>query len=433
MNLLSTIGRGIRGAGRGILSGIDSAAQNSLTSGGLLDSALGQDGQPFTPTPQQKGAMRTQYLQGIFGAMQQGRPVGEGIQEYQQRGIQQIQGAQQAQQQAQSRQFQQTFNQELQAANGVEAKLAVVSKYAAPLGPAATKQYADAITSMRAPKEDAPFVPVGDLGYLNKQTGQFQAIPKPPGAPPTPERQTFDALVQKYNGDQTKAFAELQAMLKPQQPQREENPTEASLAMAAANGDPLKALQLLRRNSPQGVGDSSKLLSVTEAAQLGVPYGTTRAEASGKAPSTRQQESMAGYADRIEQANEQFARMEPDIAKMSAAGLWYGRNAPNFMKSEEMQAYDQLQRNFINAVLRQESGAVISKTEFDNAYRQYFPQPGDGEKVIAQKRQNRATVQQRFIKASGNAYVPPPQIQQQQGGENKPITRYNPATGRFEK
>lgn len=248
MNLLSSIGRGIKGVGRGILSGIDSAAQNSLTSGGLLDAALGQDGQPFTPTPQQKGAMRSQYLQSIFGAMAQGRPVGEGIQEYQQRGIQQIQGAQQAHQQAQSRQVQQSFNQEMQAADGIEAKLAVVGKYSSALGPAATKQYADAITSMRAPKEDAPFVPVGDIGYLNKQTGKFQTIEKQSGSQPTPERQTFDALVQKHNGDQTKAFAELQAMLKPQQQQREGPPTEASLALAAANGDTnaARALQLLR-------------------------------------------------------------------------------------------------------------------------------------------------------------------------------------------
>ena len=262
MNLLSTIGRGIKGAGRGILSGIDNAAVGSLTGGGLMDAALGSNGQPFTPTDQQRKGLRGQYLMGIGSALQQGRPIAEGIQQYQQNAIGQIQAGQQAQQQAKSRQVQQEFNQEMQAANGVESKLAVVGKYSSALGPAATKQYADAITSMRAPKEDAPFVPVGDLGYLNKQTGQFQAIPKAPGAPPTPERQTFDALVQEYGGDQTKAFAELQAMLKPQQPQREGNPTEASLAMAAANGDKnaARALQLLRpQNAPHGNGGMMKM------------------------------------------------------------------------------------------------------------------------------------------------------------------------------
>jgi hypothetical protein len=51
--------------------------------------------------------------------------------------------------------------------------------------------------------------------------------------------------------------------------------------------------------------------------------------------------------------------------------------------------YDQAKRDFINAILRRESGAVISEEEFANAEQQYFPQPGDGPEVIAQKRANR--------------------------------------------
>jgi hypothetical protein len=43
----------------------------------------------------------------------------------------------------------------------------------------------------------------------------------------------------------------------------------------------------------------------------------------------------------------------------------------------------------VNAVLRRESGAVISPEEFANAERQYFPQIGDSRPVIEQKARNR--------------------------------------------
>jgi hypothetical protein len=59
---------------------------------------------------------------------------------------------------------------------------------------------------------------------------------------------------------------------------------------------------------------------------------------------------------------------------------------------KEYQKFNQAQRDFINATLRRESGAVISEQEFENARLQYFPQPGDTPEVIAQKAQNRAIV-----------------------------------------
>lgn len=57
--------------------------------------------------------------------------------------------------------------------------------------------------------------------------------------------------------------------------------------------------------------------------------------------------------------------------------------------STDQQKVEQAQRDFVNAVLRPESGASISASEFDNARRQYFPQPGDSTEVITQKQQAR--------------------------------------------
>ena len=61
----------------------------------------------------------------------------------------------------------------------------------------------------------------------------------------------------------------------------------------------------------------------------------------------------------------------------------------------------QAQRDFVNAVLRQESGAAISQSEFENAQKQYFPQPGDSPEVIAQKAKNRQTQIMGFARQAG--------------------------------
>lgn len=63
----------------------------------------------------------------------------------------------------------------------------------------------------------------------------------------------------------------------------------------------------------------------------------------------------------------------------------------NWTQSEAQQKVEQAQRDFINAVLRLESGATIQEAEFNNAKKQYFPQPGDSPGLIAQKKKNRET------------------------------------------
>jgi len=59
--------------------------------------------------------------------------------------------------------------------------------------------------------------------------------------------------------------------------------------------------------------------------------------------------------------------------------------------SAEQQQVDAARKNFITAVLRKESGAAISPTEFYTEAQKYFPQPGDTRPVIEQKRNARDT------------------------------------------
>jgi hypothetical protein len=51
--------------------------------------------------------------------------------------------------------------------------------------------------------------------------------------------------------------------------------------------------------------------------------------------------------------------------------------------------------------LRRESGAAISPTEFDSARMQYFPQPGDKNDVLIQKKANRDIVIQSMLREGG--------------------------------
>ena len=69
----------------------------------------------------------------------------------------------------------------------------------------------------------------------------------------------------------------------------------------------------------------------------------------------------------------------------------------NITQSADQQRVEQAQRDFVNAVLRRESGASISPTEFASAEKQYFPKPGDSEEVKRQKARNRALATQGLL------------------------------------
>lgn len=106
---------------------------------------------------------------------------------------------------------------------------------------------------------------------------------------------------------------------------------------------------------------------------------------------TASQRQAASFALRTEQAGlvidevgEKFTGLE---ARIAGGGFF-----PQGLKSEDRQLFEQAERNFVNAILRRESGAAIAPSEFESAEQQYFPRPGDGEAVLAQKQQNRIAV-----------------------------------------
>lgn len=80
------------------------------------------------------------------------------------------------------------------------------------------------------------------------------------------------------------------------------------------------------------------------------------------------------------------------------------RSVSGFASTAEGQRYMAAKTDFITAVLRKESGAAISVSEFEKEDRKYFPQPGEGPEVVEQKREARARALQSMIAQSGPAY-----------------------------
>lgn len=132
-------------------------------------------------------------------------------------------------------------------------------------------------------------------------------------------------------------------------------------------------------------------------------------------PITEFQGKNALYGSRAAASDRTLNGLEDKISLVGLATKESIQNMPvvggalgavaNKALSADQQKVEQAQRDFVNAVLRQESGAVISAQEFDNAKKQYFPQPGDSKEVIAQKKSNRKLAIEGFKRIAGPAWA----------------------------
>lgn len=114
-----------------------------------------------------------------------------------------------------------------------------------------------------------------------------------------------------------------------------------------------------------------------------------------------------GFADRASASDDILSGLEQpgaweaaQTAIGDAAGSIVGLGTDSgaaavesMIKSGTAQQRDQAQRDFVTAVLRKESGAVIGASEFANEARKFFPQAGDTQAVVQQK----AAARQRAI------------------------------------
>jgi hypothetical protein len=107
---------------------------------------------------------------------------------------------------------------------------------------------------------------------------------------------------------------------------------------------------------------------------------------------------------------------------------------PERLRSDDRKIYEAAKENWISAALRKESGAAIGKDEYAAADRQYFPQPGDSDKVLKQKANLRSTVF-KSMKAGIGRFADDYLRQMgvgQEGQTQGSVRKYNPVTKRIE-
>jgi hypothetical protein len=124
---------------------------------------------------------------------------------------------------------------------------------------------------------------------------------------------------------------------------------------------------------------------------VGGPADPNTKPAGGK-PLNDTQAKALQFGSRMQASGEIIDALAADGVNASVPGArsGYGIGATiSALQPAQRQQLDQAKRDFINAVLRRESGAAIAASEFDSAEKQYFAQPGDSAAVIAQKKANR--------------------------------------------
>lgn len=139
---------------------------------------------------------------------------------------------------------------------------------------------------------------------------------------------------------------------------------------------------------------------------------------------TESQSNATAYGMRMKEANAILEDLTKKgvlkgalIEGVPLVGESLGKVLPSFLggTSEAQQQVNQAKSNFITAVLRKESGAVISDSEFDREDKKYFPQVNDSPAVIKQKENARKLA----IKA----------IETQAGPGAKSIQQLQPSAG----
>jgi hypothetical protein len=128
-------------------------------------------------------------------------------------------------------------------------------------------------------------------------------------------------------------------------------------------------------------------------------------------PLTEVQAKAVTFASRMKNANEIINDLSSKGIDKSSAGKQFLEAVPviggglgnlyNTKLDEGTQKLDQAKRDWVNANLRNESGAAIGKDEFSSADKQYFPQIGDKPEVIQQKAINRKLAEEGMRSQAG--------------------------------
>ncbi|RTE91911.1 hypothetical protein [Bradyrhizobium sp. LVM 105] len=153
---------------------------------------------------------------------------------------------------------------------------------------------------------------------------------------------------------------------------------------------------------PAGLDAAGRKVFANEIAKI-------NADAAG-GKKTEVQGAAEQFGNRMENAEKSFGKVSNEGlglsgATQSATGAIPG--VGNFLKTENFQKMEQSKREWVTALLRKESGAAIGKDEYTQYDRQFFPQPGDGPGVVAQKAEARRVAMEAMKKTAGPGYKSP--------------------------
>jgi len=232
-----------------------------------------------------------------------------------------------------------------------------------------------------------------------------------------PDEATYNALAQNYGIDPNQApFAE-----------RELNAAKAAGYIAVLDAKaqvapdvatPQSAAAKLAADYKAGLIDEATYtaamgkLTASEGMRLvtdpntgAVTFETGSAVGGSNVKTTEGEKSSAGYLSRMRASETLLDKFADDgvttrsIASLLVAGTDFEGLALNTDQLLLLQA----QRDWVRAKLRKESGAVIGADEMAEEIRTYFPLPGEGAEVVAQKRQARKEAEKQFEIMSGAA------------------------------
>ena len=122
---------------------------------------------------------------------------------------------------------------------------------------------------------------------------------------------------------------------------------------------------------------------------------------------TPQMRQAKGFYDRMLSSQDILAKsgLEEALTEAWSAGA-EGIIGGRYVQSDAYKSARQAAENWIRANLRKESGAAIGEKEMEDEYAVYFPMPGEGPEIIAQKRQAREIATQNMLReAEGSAAV----------------------------
>ena len=147
----------------------------------------------------------------------------------------------------------------------------------------------------------------------------------------------------------------------------------------------------------------------------------------------RDQTNAATFGRRLEQANIVFDDLENSGYNRADRYESMRSILPKEFHGENLRRQEQAERNFVNAVLRRESGAAIADSEFKSAEEQYFPRPGDTSGALEQKRANRQQAIEGLRVGAGEAWDAVPLVNPLKGATKKSNSEEKDAFSTLEK